>query len=154
MEMISNFSKVKELISNKCWNLELVLEIFGEHHFNNIACIYIPKKNVKDRWIWCLNGDLNCKNAFNFIAERKHEAEKLNVNWNALWSLKVIPRVNNFIWKLLWGRIPTSCYLAGISKISPNHCYVCGKNEDNARHILFECDLAKMFRRKIENELN
>ncbi|WOL07415.1 hypothetical protein Cni_G16156 [Canna indica] len=153
-KMISGFSKVSELISNKCWNLELVLEIFGEYHFNIIACIYIPKRSVKDKWIWCSNGDLNCKSAYNFVAERKHVVEKPNVNWNTLWSLKVIPRVKNFIWKLLWGRIPTSCYLSGISKISPSHCYVCGKYEDSARHILFEFDYAKLFWRKIECELS
>ncbi|WOL04632.1 hypothetical protein Cni_G13354 [Canna indica] len=154
MDLLLDFSRVKDLIKNKDWNHEIVLELFGELHYNNIVRIYIPKDKIKDKWIWCANDDLNCKAAYNFIAEKKQETLSHNCNWNGVWALRVLPRVTNFLWKLLWGRLSTTSYLSNISKIATTCCHVCGIDEDNANHIFFDCAYAKLYWEKIEKEFS
>ncbi|WOL18968.1 hypothetical protein Cni_G27765 [Canna indica] len=154
MDLLSNFNKVKDLIKNGERNFELILELFGEFHYSSIVQIYLPKKKIKDLWIWSAIDDLNRKAAYNFIAEKKIRAVNQSCNWNCMWSLKVLPRVKNFLWKLLWGRLPTASYLSNISKISNNCCHVCGNDEDNAKHIFFDCAYVKLYWEKMEKELN
>ncbi|WOL07832.1 hypothetical protein Cni_G16581 [Canna indica] len=72
--------------------------------------------------------------------------------WKKIWDLKVIPKVKIFLWKVLWGRLPTSAYLARISKVPLASCYVCGDDTDSLNHILFDCPFAKGYWEKIEME--
>ncbi|WOL16966.1 hypothetical protein Cni_G25754 [Canna indica] len=99
------------------------------------------------------NANLSCKTAYNFIAEKQHVSSETDTDWNKVWSLKTTPKVRNFVWKLLWGRLPTTRYLSSFCKVDSSNCFVCGTEDDNVSHILFDCDFAISYWKKLEQEL-
>ncbi|WOL01302.1 hypothetical protein Cni_G10018 [Canna indica] len=155
MEMQNKFQKVCQLMEKGDWNHELILDFLGEQHYNNVAQIHISRKNKKDKWIWSLDekGILSCKAAYNFMKEKNTEEHILEANWKKIWNLRVIPKVKTFVWKLDWGRLPTTYYLSKFSKITPSHCFACKDGKDCIDHILFECPTARCLWLKLEQEL-
>ncbi|WOL01220.1 hypothetical protein Cni_G09934 [Canna indica] len=102
IELLPNFTKVKDLMLNKEWNYESILNLFGGFHINEITQIYIPKKNIRDKWVWKSSKMLDCKSAYNYMAELKHKDGGYSASWDKIWNLEIIRRVKVFLWKLLW----------------------------------------------------
>ncbi|WOK97948.1 hypothetical protein Cni_G06656 [Canna indica] len=73
--------------------------------------------------------------------------------WRRLWNLKVLPKVKVFIWKLVQGKLPTSCLLSKRSNIPEHCCFVCNKEMDNADHIFFKCAYANRLWTALESIL-
>ncbi|WOK92020.1 hypothetical protein Cni_G00711 [Canna indica] len=140
-KMINGVTSIKQLIKGIEWDLELMLNLFGEYHYNNIIQIYIPKEKIKDRWVWSSSNELSCKSAYNFIVDKQRNVSVSDINWNSIWNLKTLPRVK-FHLKLSWDRLPTTKYLSNISKIALHCCFVGGKGNDDIKKILMQCPYA------------
>ncbi|WOL13237.1 reverse transcriptase [Canna indica] len=83
-------------------------------HYDSITQIHLSKKKGKDRWVWAMDntGGLSCKSAYNSVKSKQDMNVEVKHDWKRVWNLKVIPKVKIFIWKLLWGRLPTTFHLA------------------------------------------
>ncbi|WOL14581.1 hypothetical protein Cni_G23361 [Canna indica] len=67
--------------------------------------------------------------------------------------MKVSERVKLFIWKVLWGRLPTSWWNAKLSGIEANKCHICNEGIDDMNHILFDCKYAKVYWKMAEETI-
>ncbi|WOL00657.1 hypothetical protein Cni_G09370 [Canna indica] len=103
MEKINEVHNVGNLINDKEWNLVLIKQVFGEELVKSIVQIHISRVGCPDKWIWALNnkGKLNCKIAYNYLKKDDEKASDTSFEWRRLWSLKVLPKVKVFIWKLV-----------------------------------------------------
>ncbi|WOL07227.1 hypothetical protein Cni_G15965 [Canna indica] len=152
---IQSFKSILELTINREWNNSLIAEIFGPPLKERIQNIYIPNHDEKDKWIWSCNekGKLNSKIAYNFLKENEGTLCSLNFNWKWLWNALVIPKAKTFAWKLLLGRLPTTCYLSRFTKVEQFKCFICNMHEDSSDHILFKCEFAMIFWNDFKNTL-
>ena len=49
-----------------------------------------------------------------------------------------------FAWEATWGRILTLDRLQKRGWQLPNHCYLCGSDEENVNHLLIHCTVARV----------
>ncbi|KAK4270407.1 hypothetical protein QN277_023445 [Acacia crassicarpa] len=59
--------------------------------------------------------------------------------WKSIWKIKVIPRVQQFIWRLLSRAIATKAALVRRRRSQDNLCPVCVEAEESIEHVFFHC---------------
>ncbi|WOL13081.1 reverse transcriptase [Canna indica] len=99
------------------WNFDIIRDLFGDIQSRNISQIYIPMKDMDDKWIWALNakGKLCCKIAYNFMKSKLCSKDIPALNRANMWNSDTLPKIKIFAWKLLWKRLPTTS--AGIHSL-------------------------------------
>ncbi|PWA58876.1 RNA-directed DNA polymerase, eukaryota [Artemisia annua] len=97
--------------------------------------------NLKDRWVWDLNGEgVFCvKDARMLLDERFLPKDSTAMRW-----VKSIPiKVNVFAWKVYLDRLPTRLNLTKRGVQVPSLlCPVCNADHEDTSHLLFSCSLA------------
>lgn len=67
-----------------------------------------------------------------------------NVNlWKCIWKAKVMPKIKNFIWKLLTGAIPNNVNLRKRGLSISSCCPICNGESETTEHIFLRCPGAK-----------
>ena len=62
--------------------------------------------------------------------------------WAIIWGLKIPPKFSIFLWKIVWGILPTNHFLhCRIQNVDP-HCIWCGEANETVVHVLWECEVA------------
>ena len=94
--------KIKEVVDyTGRWEWSLILMNFSEEVFNDIKAIPIPlSAKVKDRlaWKYSAKGDFELKSAYGLATDSLSDA-LFNGKW--IWKLKILPKIQNFVWKCM-----------------------------------------------------
>ena len=65
--------------------------------------------------------------------------------WNALWKLKVVPKVRVFWWRVLRGILPDAMTLKHRHIKEIGQCEVCLAMNEDLQHALLTCSHARKF---------
>ena len=65
--------------------------------------------------------------------------------WNALWKLKVVPKIRVFWWRVLRGILPDEVSLSKRHVKDSSMCKVCLAMNEDLMHALIHCSHAKQF---------
>ena len=141
--------KVCDIISEGDWNLTPLRQIISDEMAAEILKIKIPTNGVHDKLIWLgsENGEYSVSKAY---AKAHQENMRLfdkpssschlatNV-WKALWKLKIMPRVQHFIWRVLNDAVATKVNLFKRRKTTLAICPICELQEETGEHLFFQC---------------
>jgi hypothetical protein len=103
---------------------------------------------VRDELIWrpYMYGEYSVRSAYNLCLTELAAGAVPSVegNWQALWNLRVPPKVRNLMWRLARNCVPTRARLIekGINLI--DQCLWCEHTSETAEHLLFFCEKSKM----------
>lgn len=64
-------------------------------------------------------------------------------SWGLVWSSKLIPRINMFLWLTMQEKILTINNLWKIGFYMPNKCYLCEKDVEDSYHLFISCIFAR-----------
>nr|CAD1829965.1 unnamed protein product [Ananas comosus var. bracteatus] len=130
--------KVARLIRAGNWNYDRLVEWFGPILAHNICKIILSPDNGSDEWIWApkKDGKPSVKSIYHHINQGFYVPQA--TKWKVLWSLPVAPRVKNFLWKLLWNRLPTNERCYSLNSAPSPFCIYCSTPEDQ-NHIFLDC---------------
>ena len=62
-----------------------------------------------------------------------------------IWMPCVPTKVTFFAWEAAWGKVLTLDKLQRRGWHLPNHCYLCGQDEESIHHILLHCPMVSPF---------
>ncbi|OMO58663.1 reverse transcriptase [Corchorus capsularis] len=141
---------VSELIDfeNWSWRYEEVLDIFTEEDVARIFSIVIPRQQVQDRLIWSAArlGNFTVSSAYH-VARKVMGRPELPVEgrthkWRYIWSANVLPKVQYFVWSVVWNILPNKYNLNLRGMNLGANCDVCGGMEESTLHTFFFCPFA------------
>lgn len=103
--------KVNELLTSEGdWDIGKLDEFFSTNIKEKILAI-TPNKENKDkiRWAHHTSGNFSAKNIYNYlINQSNNDKENIDFPWKNICSLKTIPRIRLFIWKMVQKALPTN----------------------------------------------
>ncbi|WOL07906.1 hypothetical protein Cni_G16656 [Canna indica] len=152
---LSKISKVEKLMEKGEWILEKIDVLFGNMLIDRIKGLKIGKQTEKGKWVWgsSRNGELTVRKAYQVLKDNNDGTEDMNFDWKRMWSLKVGERVKYFLWKLAWGRLPTSGWPYKFSGNEEDKCFICNKGLDVQNHIFFQYEIVDEYWRLVEKRM-
>ncbi|XP_060959431.1 uncharacterized protein LOC133030643 [Cannabis sativa] len=93
---------------------------------------------------WCQTAILI--SAYKFLQESKGAwCRDANTDfWKRLWSLKIHPKISNFLWRVASGVLPTCSQLQKRHvPVNADDCPLCNSSTETIQHALVECSFAK-----------
>ncbi|WOL08423.1 hypothetical protein Cni_G17176 [Canna indica] len=152
---LAKYETVSELFREGKWNMDLLSQCFDLSLCRRIEDIWIDTEHRNEKWAWSKNdtGALTTKRAYPFIKGMDDRTEAICFDWSKMWRLKMSERIKKFIWKLIWGRVPTSKWFGRFTGAEIEKCFVCKDAEDDINHLLFECEVASRYWSMAESRL-
>lgn len=105
--------KIGEVVMDRSWNwsklsMELPTEVLIEIKAMPFSCI----SHKKDMLIWAAssNGEFNLSSAYNLANKLPDPSITFNGKW--IWKMKVLPKIQSFIWMCYHNSIATRDCLA------------------------------------------
>lgn len=99
------------------------MHILSAHDIEPILTTPLHNINESDRllWPWNRNGQYSVQSGFHW-AMSKHASNPPCINprqshhvdpklWKLIWSMKAVPKINNFLWRAISNVIPTKHHL-------------------------------------------
>ncbi|KAK4255381.1 hypothetical protein QN277_008388 [Acacia crassicarpa] len=141
--------RVCDLIVDGRWSLGPISQLLTEEEKNAISLIPIPTNGLEDKLIWSYakNGEYTVK--LGYMAEKNRlkagtcrAGPSIVVsasNWKSVWKLKIIPRVQHFIWRVLNASIATNYALFRRRRAESSLCPICEQTEETTEHLFFHC---------------
>ncbi|KAK4268822.1 hypothetical protein QN277_022056 [Acacia crassicarpa] len=141
--------RVCDLIVDGQWNLSPIDHYVSAKVKEAIYRIPIPSSGLKDKLMWtnAKNGVYSVK--LEYHCQRGCKAANMDRPgsstvihsscWNAIWKIRVIPRVQQFIWRLLSKAIATKAALFRRKRSQDSLCPVCENAEETIEHVFFHC---------------
>ena len=122
-------------------------QLFSPQDFKVIKGIELSKFDTQDRLIWPYIKDLRYTVNSGYWASIHDLSDKDVIQRppgsvplkNEVWKLKTLLNINQFLWNVLSGVVPTYVQLCprGV-KLDPN-CQRCCNEEETINHALFKC---------------
>lgn len=72
---------------------------------------------------------------------RTEEEKKL---WKMVWSLNIKKKIQYFIWKTCYDRLPVATNLRKRGIQVDEVCRICGEETETTKHILFHCGRSQL----------
>ena len=94
-------------------------------------------------WISSSKGEFDSKNAYMLAAGINPNEPKFAGNW--VWNLKILPKIQLFVWKCLLKSIPTKSILALRGFGGGTSCDWCHEDQETIAHVLRDCPIATSF---------
>lgn len=90
------------------------------------------------------HGKYYVKSAYRFCVEELFDSSHLRRpgNWSGIWKLKVPPKVQNLVWRMCRGCLPTRIRLHDKGVQCPLHCVSCVSTHEDLAHLFFTCPFA------------
>ena len=136
---------IKEVVDySGRWDWSLIQMIFPEEVFNNIKATPIPfSANLKDRlaWKYSAKGDFEMKSAYGLATNSLRDAP-FNGKW--IWKLKILPRIQNFVWKCMHRSIGVKRCLVDRGLQVDANCPRCHVEAESILHMLRDCPVSRM----------
>jgi hypothetical protein len=137
----------------KCWNSELLEQVFLPRDVEIIKQIPLSKRSPSDRLIWTgtSNGNFSVRSAYHLLLhEQERMLESLSRGlgesqqlWSAIWSARVQPKIRVFMWRACLDILPTRTKLFDRGILSSFSCQWCEENPETPSHVLWQCDFAQ-----------
>jgi hypothetical protein len=111
-------------------------------------------KFLKDEWAWTHenNGQFTVQSPYKQLLSSQWKYQNPSssdsnsaVFWNKLWKMQVPPKVRTFWWRVVHDFIPCREVLKKKHMELIGNCILCGAEEENTFHALFECSWAQQF---------
>ncbi|KAM6582578.1 hypothetical protein CsatB_009580 [Cannabis sativa] len=141
--------KVSSLLSmqSKSWDFEIINDLLDERDKNLVLSIPLSLHTTADKWCWTdeTNGLYTVKSAYRLLqknsgVQASAEDQKM---FKVLWQLAVPPKIQQFMWRVLVGCLPTKVQLS-TKKINVDlYCPFCNMAVETITHILLDCCFAK-----------
>ncbi|XP_021593063.1 uncharacterized protein LOC110600514 [Manihot esculenta] len=126
------------------WDLEKVLNIFFMDDVRSILAIPLPLNPRPDKLIWHFEkrGFYMVKTAYYCALSMLGQHLRVGTSdlWKKVWALDVPPKVQDFIWRLFRGVLPTRDNLTRRGVDVPLGCLFCDANE-SIDHLFFSCPM-------------
>lgn len=135
MEIISEDTRIGDLVEENNWDSDKLQLIFGDH----LNTFFMKEGSLNthgnNQWIWFLD---SCSGKtskiiyshLNSIASQYQSQE----GWNHLWRLNIAPRAKHFLWLLTHGKIKTVEYLYSL-----NLGAMCNLDKETIDHLFLNC---------------
>ncbi|CAL9006913.1 unnamed protein product [Prunus brigantina] len=97
--------------------------------------------------IYSVKSGYHCLHSVNRLSltESSHSSVSIPVLvWKALWKIRTLPKIKNFLWRVMANAIPTRLNLHKRKIISYPHCPLCEDYKESIEHILFLCPWTKL----------
>lgn len=89
-------------------------------------------------------GKYTVKSGYNYLCSSfKAVVGPPVTNWSFVWSLKIPPKIRNFLWRALSENLPTKAALAGRHIEVDTHCSFCNSAIETSIHVLIVCPVVR-----------
>ena len=145
---------VSELIdeNSRQWDREKPFDLFAYHTRMEIMVIPLSRVASRDKLNWKENKRkvFSVKSTYQVALRLKQldyvehsTAARDRPIWNKIWSLKVPPKVKNFMWRACSNILPTRDNLHRRKLHVEPMCGFCCQNSKTAEHVLWTCPFAR-----------
>lgn len=130
----------------KQWNSNLIHQLFSNAQaadiLNTPLVLHIPADNLI--WKGEKNGIYSVKSAYRLCVQELIDVSHLRRpgNWNVIWNLKAPPKIQNFLWHVCRGCLPTRAQLQSKGVECPVNCVSCNAMVEDLAHVFFHCPFA------------
>ncbi|KAH9305379.1 hypothetical protein KI387_009783 [Taxus chinensis] len=107
---------------------------------DHLELIPLSQMDSKDELVWINSNDGNytVKTGYNNF----FHYNQTEFNWNRIWMTDLTPKIKNFLWLAIRGRILTNDNLMRRGLIIPNRCHICKKDFEDISHLFIHCEYA------------
>lgn len=135
------------------WNHNLIDETFLSFESAQIKQIPLIQEVQEDQYMWMYTkqGTYSVRSGYNAIEQWKksgHQgssnANNLNDLWKKVWTLKTIPRHQDFTWRILNDSLHVRSELSRRGIRCDLLCPICHIKMETVNHIFMECPRAQM----------
>lgn len=129
------------------WNVELINDIFNPR--DKKAALQIPnvaRSFQEDGWFWKFtkNGGYSVKSGYRLLTKPvSGAAQIIQQVWNAIWRISVLPKIKNFLWRMLHNVLPTCVILVQKQVAVQVLCPVCEQEPESIEHVLLLSGFAR-----------
>lgn len=123
------------------WDPTIVMHLFGTQLGRSVLSTALPCYRCSDIRVWRSSTVARPIAADLYHLYQPESNRKMDGGW--IWKLGVHPRVSLFIWKIVWGRLPTRQMLRERGMDIQSTCPSCGTEEETMVHTLFLCPIAR-----------
>ena len=144
--------KVGDLIDQhtNTWKIDLIRSLYPFPQASTILQIPISKTgSVQDKILWkySKNGDYQVKKAYEFLVKDHstfaRKAQTQERVWNLIWRVKVLLKINNFMWKLMHDSLLTLLSLKNRGISTPSTCTLCNEDDESTTHLFLLCPFTR-----------
>lgn len=140
--------------SRRSWREPLLNVLFPREVVHRITSLYFPMGNQEDCLFWEFTKDrrFTVKSGYllGFESRYDHVFRKEQGRfpcWGRVWSLKLPPKFQLLIWKVIHRIIAVKVALIRRGIEVSSECAHCGQEREPIERLFFKCDFAKRVRR-------
>ncbi|XP_056685392.1 uncharacterized protein [Spinacia oleracea] len=138
--------KLSSIISNGKWNIKYLSFILPADLVLWIQAIPLPQFGRDGPYCSLTLGlKFDSKTAYNTIWRNLFPELLPNDKWSYIWKARCPPRIQFFLWLILWKRLPTAFHLASRHIIPNPHYIFCPTAQEDMAHIFLHCPRAQEF---------
>ena len=143
-------SSVEALINQqtRSWKNEVIDHCFNVAEAAVIKSIPLSSSSQPDKLIWpfTLIGMYSVKSGYRFLSKESNVQPPLsNFSsqgvgwWRQIWSIEVLNKIKNFVWRCSREAIPTRANLCKRKIVPDGVCDKCKSHAEDCSHALFFC---------------
>lgn len=151
-ELATSFAakNVQDLMvpGSKVWNSHLIWNSFTKSSAESILSTHIPSTGGEDKLVWTKaeDGEATVKSVYKLLGAQQQETQGMvhNANfWKGLWSMEILPKWKVFLWRLINRALALNVNLCKRGILVHKNCHLCGKEEEDERHLFRDCVITK-----------
>ena len=147
----------------RTWDTELVRNSFLTLDGAEVLKIKPSERADEDVLAWAFekHGAYSVRSAYRMLKEDQTAMTMANSSeamssgteraWQAVWKIRVPPKVRVFWWRILHNSLPSKAELKRRHVEKESHCEVCGDPDETLYHIIFSCTVARKFWGEVKN---
>ncbi|KAL5550972.1 hypothetical protein UlMin_001148 [Ulmus minor] len=141
---------VAEFLNPLGWNTQLLEENFWPIDIAEITNITVPRNREADKlwWFFEKKGSYTVKSGYKLACDLNNPIfDSTSAGgsnwWTTLWTLKLPPKIKNFLWRSCLNALPTKDNLVKRGIKTLQSCPRCGEVQESVLHVFFECIYAR-----------
>ncbi|XP_031116658.1 uncharacterized protein LOC116020318 [Ipomoea triloba] len=129
---------------SKCWDTEIIQEIFNRRDVALISNIPLSISNREDKLIWMCEerGHFTVKSYYRVILG-EHSADTKK-DWATMWKCRIPPKVKTFMWQACSSCLPTADLLRAKRVNCDTLCRMCHNSDESILHLLAHYPFASL----------
>ncbi|KAL5556243.1 hypothetical protein UlMin_038479 [Ulmus minor] len=132
------------------YDTQLLEEIFWPIDIAEITNITVPRNREADKlwWFFEKKGSYTVKSGYKLACDPNNPIfDSTSAGgsnwWTTLWTLKLPPKINFFLWRSCLNALPTKDNLVKRGIKTLQSCPRCGEVQESVLHVFFECIYAR-----------